>query len=295
MDELEGLELVRGLVPGAGDDAAYVDGAVLTTDMLHESTDFPTGTTRYTAGWRTVGVSLSDLAAMGAIPTAAVAIYAAPAFDEAELTAFIEGAIDVCELVECEYAGGDLDQHAEFTVASTALGATDDPVLRSGARPGDRVCVTGRLGRTAAAMELFAAGEHEQANDLFRFTPRISAGRSLAGHATAMIDASDGLVRSVHQIAAASGCGIAIESADIPIYDLLIERGSPDNVLDLAVSFGEDFELVATVPPDELSAARERSPVDLTTVGRIVEPSRGISMDGETLPDRGYTHAENGE
>ncbi|MUV89902.1 thiamine-phosphate kinase, partial [Halapricum sp. CBA1109] len=81
MDERTVLGLLADRLPAAGDDAAVVDGLAVTTDMLHERTDFPAGTTRYTAGWRAVGASLSDLAAMGAEPVGAVAVYAAPAFE----------------------------------------------------------------------------------------------------------------------------------------------------------------------------------------------------------------------
>ena len=82
MDERAALALLSAELEDAGDDAAVVDDLVITTDMLHERTDFPAGTTRYTAGWRAVGASLSDVAAMGAEATAAVAAYAAPAFDD---------------------------------------------------------------------------------------------------------------------------------------------------------------------------------------------------------------------
>src|SRR6056297_3951814 len=107
MDEQTALGLVGDRLASAGDDCAVVDGQVITTDMLHERTDFPEGTTRYTAGWRAVGASLSDVAAMGAEATAAVAVYAAPTFEEAALLSFVEGARDVCEYVEAEYVGGD--------------------------------------------------------------------------------------------------------------------------------------------------------------------------------------------
>ncbi|MFB6173393.1 MAG: AIR synthase related protein, partial [Halobacteriales archaeon] len=108
MDERTALGLLADQLPAAGDDAAVVDGQVVTTDMLHDRTDFPDGTTRYTAGWRAVGASLSDVAAMGAAATAAVAVYAAPAFGESELADFVDGAADVCESVGAEYVGGDL-------------------------------------------------------------------------------------------------------------------------------------------------------------------------------------------
>ncbi|WP_123538049.1 thiamine-phosphate kinase [Halosimplex salinum] len=288
MDERTALGLLADRLPAAGDDAAVVDGQVVTTDMLHDRTDFPDGTTRYTAGWRAVGASLSDVAAMGAAATAAVAVYAAPAFDERELVDFVDGAADACESVDAEYVGGDLDDHVEFTVATTALGRTDDPVLRSGARPGDAVCVTGTLGRSAAALRLFERGETERANDFFRFDPRIAAGRALAGSATAMMDSSDGLARSLHQLAEASDCGMAVESP-LPIDDVVEEvADGTDERLELGAFFGEDFELVCTLPESDLDAVRAEMPVALTRIGTVVDS--GVTLDGDALPDRGYTH-----
>ncbi|WP_226039453.1 thiamine-phosphate kinase [Natrinema sp. DC36] len=300
MDERAALGLLSDELAAAGDDAAVVDGLVVTTDMLHERTDFPNGTTRYTAGWRAVGASLSDVAAMGAEATAAVAAYAAPEFDRDELLDFVRGASDVCERVGTEYVGGDLDGHDEFTVATTAIGRTDEPVPRSGARPGDIVCVTGTLGRSAAALEYFEraaerAGDgdrlRERANDLFRFEPRIETGRALAPHASAMMDSSDGLARSLHQLAEASGCGFAIDSDRLPIDDSIRDvTDSDDEALELATTFGEDFELVATLPEDALAAVRETADVSLSVIGVVCEAEDGLTMDGEPLSDRGYTH-----
>jgi len=290
MDERAALDLVGELVPSAGDDAAVLDGTVLTTDMLHEETDFPDGTTRYTAGWRSVGASISDVAGMGGRPRGAVAVYAAPTFEESELRAFLAGATDVCAAVDCEYVGGDLDQHREFTAVSTVVGAVDEPVLRSGATPGDRLCVTGSLGRSAAALELFRAGDHDRANDLFQFPPRVAAGRALAQSATAMMDSSDGLARSVHGIAAASDCGVAVESGAVPVHEALAGVCPSGEARERAITFGEDFELVVAIPPDELPAATDACPVDLTPVGRIVDADEGVTVDGEPLPDEGFTH-----
>lgn len=290
MDERTALRLLAADLPGAGDDAAIVDGLVVTTDMLHEATDFPDGTTRYTAGWRAVGASLSDVAAMGATATCAVAVYAAAELDETELRDFVQGARDVCEAVSAEYVGGDLDTHREFTTVSTAIGRTDDPVLRSGARPGDALCVTGELGRSAAAVRLFDADETERANDLFRFTPRVAAGVRLAESATAMMDSSDGLARSVHQLAEASECGFELDWDALPVHEA-VEDVAPDETRrrELSAYFGEDFELVFTIPEAELDAVREDIDVPLTVVGRATAES-DIVADGEPLPDRGYTH-----
>jgi thiamine-monophosphate kinase len=288
MDERAALARLGDRLPAAGDDCAVVDGLVVTTDMLHETTDFPAGTTSYTAGWRAVGASLSDVAAMGAEPVATVATYGAPAFEWDELSAFIDGASDVCERVGTEYVGGDLDGHEEFTVATSAVGRTDDPVERGGASPGERVCVTGTLGRSGAALRLFEAGEHDRANDLFQFEPRVAAGRTLAEHATAMMDSSDGLARSLHQLGAASDCGFAIESP-LPVADAVDTVATDESDRqELSVFFGEDFELVCTLPQETLTTLRDDLRTALTPIGTVTES--GVTLDGEPLPDRGYTH-----
>jgi thiamine-monophosphate kinase len=289
MDERALLELIAIDLPPAGDDAAVVDGLVVTTDMLHASTDFPAGTTRYTEGWRAVAASLSDVAAMGAEPVVTVAAYGAPTFDADALRSFIDGAREVSELVGATYAGGDLDAHDEFTVATTAVGRTDDPVCRDGATPGEAVCVTGTLGRTAAALRLFENGHPERGNDLFRFEPRVKAGRAIASRATAMMDSSDGLARSLHQLGEASGCGFTIQSDRIPIDDAVGDvTDDTAEALDLATTVGEDFELVFTVPEDALAGARDSSPVPVTRVGSVTDAE--VELDGETLADSGYSH-----
>ena len=289
MDERSALRRLAAALPAAGDDAAVVDGLVVTTDMLHEATDFPEGTTRYTAGWRSVGASLSDVAAMGAAATAAVAAYAAPAFDADELDAFLDGAVDVCGSVGAEYVGGDLDTAGEFTVATTAVGGTDAPVRRTGATPGEAVCVTGALGRTAAGLRAFDAGEIDRGNDLFRFPPRVDAGTALAPFATAMMDSSDGLARSLHQLAAASGVGFDVDRAAVPVHDAVADYAADDaDRWRMATTVGEDFELVCTLPHDAVAAARDALDVDLRVIGGVTDD--GVRADGDPLADEGYTH-----
>lgn len=288
MDERDALRRLAETVPGAGDDAAVVDGLALTTDMLHRSTDFPEGTTHYTAGWRAVGASLSDIAAMGADPVAAVAAYAAPALDWDEIEAFVRGARAVCEEAGGEYAGGDLDDHEELTVTTTVAGRTENPVFRSGATPGEAVCVTGALGRSGGALELFRRGETGRANDLFRFQPRVAAGQALAEYAGAMMDSSDGLARSLHQLAEASDCGFAVESP-LPTADVVEEvADSPERRRELTAFFGEDFELVCTVPDEAVDTLRSELSVPFRKIGTVVDS--GLTLDGDPLPDRGYTH-----
>ncbi|GAA0507469.1 thiamine-monophosphate kinase [Halorubrum aquaticum] len=306
MNERDALRRLAADLPRAGDDAAVVDGTVITTDMLHERTDFPPGTTRYTAGWRAVGASLSDVAAMGAEATAAVAVYADETFDPGDLDEFVAGAVDVCAAVDAEYVGGDLDTHTEFTTATTAIGSVVDEadrddagagvgaVTRSGASPGEALCVTGEWGRSAAALRLFERGTEsalDRANDLFRFTPRVADGRALAGNATAMMDSSDGLARSLHQLAEASGVGFALESDAVPVHPAVDDVADDEaERFELAAHFGEDFELVCTVPEGKLDRAREACPAGLVRVGTVREADEGVTVDGDPLPDRGYTH-----
>lgn len=291
MDERAALAMLGDALAHAGDDAAVIDGQVITTDMLHDVTDFPAGTTRYTAGWRSVGASLSDVAAMGADATAAVAVYAAPSFEEQELSDFVSGAMEVCDAVGAAYVGGDLDEHEEFTVVTTAIGESDTPVRRDGGRPGDVLCVTGALGRSAAAIRHFQDGDHERGNELFCFTPRVDAGVALAEYATAMMDVSDGLARSVHQLAEASDCGATVESDAFPIHEAVEDVATDaEDRLELGAFFGEDFELLCTIPADDFEAARDACPIPLTRVGELTED--GVTMDGAPLPDRGWTHGD---
>jgi len=299
MDERAALRRLAASLPHAGDDAAVVDGTAITTDMLHETTDFPAGTTRYTAGWRSVAASLSDLAAVGATPTAAVAAYADTAFEADALDEFVAGARAVCESVDAEYVGGDLDSHSEFTVATTAIGDAETRVDRAGATPGDRVVVTGAFGRSAAALRYFERGAADgddaaidRANDLFQFAPRINAGRELAAEATAMMDSSDGLARSLHQIAEASECGFAIDRAVVPVADAITEIIDDDGERwEATAHFGEDFELVTTVPESAVDDLRAAISVSLTEIGQVVESDAGVTVDDEPLADRGYTHS----
>lgn len=291
MDEREALRLLATELPKAGDDVAVVGDTAVTTDMLHSSTDFPDGTTRYTAGWRAVGASLSDLAATGATADAVVAVYADRNFVREELLAFVRGAQDVCDLVGGSYVGGDLDEHTEFTAATTAVGSVDDPISRDDANPGDVVCVTGQWGRTAAALRLFRDGRVDRGNELFRFHPRIDTGRALRGQATAAMDSSDGLARSLHQIAEASDVGFEIDRTAVPVHSEL-ERIVPDpeDIWEQAVHFGEDFELVFTLPESRFDDVSQQSPVQICQIGTVVESD--VTVDGESLPDRGYTHGE---
>lgn len=285
MDEFDALARLSELL-GVGDDCATLDtpdeaNLLLTTDMLHDKTDFPDGVTPYTVGWRTAAVSLSDVGGSGGRAVAVVAVYGAPDFDEVE--PFVRGERDACEAVGAEYVGGDLDRHDERTVVSTALGATDEPVGRDGARPGDVVAVTGALGRTAVALREFENGNVERANELFRFEPRVTEGDALSRYATAMTDLSDGVAIGLHNLAEASDVSFEVERDALPTLD---------ETRDNDIFIGEDYELLFTLPPEEVKEAHDAvGETGLTVVGETVEREKEkVRMDGEPLGRRGYEH-----
>ncbi|MFP4188001.1 MAG: thiamine-phosphate kinase [Halobacteriales archaeon] len=273
---------------GVSDDCAAVDtpdesNLLLTTDMLHETTDFPDGVTPRVVGWRSAAVSLSDVAGSGGRALAVVAAYGAPDFDD-RLDAFVRGASDACETVGARYVGGDLDSHDERTVVSSALGATDDVVTRSGACVGDVVAVTGALGRTAVALRAFEDGDAERGNELFAFPPRVNEGVALAPYATAMTDLSDGIAVGLHNLADASDVGFAVERDLLPT---LPEAREDD------IYVGEDYELLLTLPRDDVEEAGDavgETEASLSVIGEVVEGENGVRMDGTPLERLGYEH-----
>lgn len=280
MNEWQALELLAERL-GVEDDCAVLDfmdtHALLTTDMIHSETDIPEGVEPDVLGWRAAAVSLSDVAGMGGEPLAAVMAVGAPDFQEEWLSGVVEGAREACESVGAEYVGGDLDRHRETTLVTTVLGRADDPVMRSGASPGDLVCVTGELGRTVRALERFESGDTDGGNELFRFTPRVRKGLAVSPHASAMMDVSDGFAVSLHQLMEAGGMGFGVRSKDLPLMEGVD--------LEEALFGGGDYELVFTVPRDHVD---EINDVEFSVVGECVE--EGVWMDGEELEKRGYMH-----
>ncbi|MFQ6117309.1 MAG: thiamine-phosphate kinase [Candidatus Bipolaricaulia bacterium] len=278
-----------------GDDCAVFPfqdtNLLLTTDMLHRATDFPEGTSAYTIGWRTAAVSLSDIAAMGGRPLGLVVALGAPRFDKDFIEELLAGLEHCCNLVNGKLLGGDLDHHRELTLVSTVFGVAEHPVLRSGAKVGDLVCVTRGLGRTAAALKLFELTQVDKANELFRFTPRIEEGLQLALYVSAMMDISDGLARSLHQLAEASGVGFKVRWEDVPLAEEVegLARTAQER-REMGLYTGEDFELLFTLPPERLQAAQ--SAVPFTVIGEAVPQGVWLEEKGkiEVLEDRGYEH-----
>ncbi len=273
---------------GASDDCAVLPTPesghlVVTTDMLHRDTDLPDGVTPYTVGWRVAAVNLSDLAGMAAEPEAMVVAAGLPEFERRYLEEFVDGVEDCCTAAGARYVGGDLDGHREETHVGTALGYADPPVRRDGAEPGARVCVTGALGRTAVSLEGFERGDVDRANEMFRFTPRVEEGLALSDTASSLTDVSDGVAVSLHQLADSSGVGFDVRSDALP----LVDDASLEDVF-----VGGDYELLFTLPED---VEPEVGGAGFSEVGVVRERDSGrpkVTMDGEELEKRGYSHSD---
>jgi thiamine-monophosphate kinase len=285
-------------IVGPGDDAAVLaapDGRfVVTTDMMVHGPDFRLAWSSPTdLGWKAAATNLSDIAAMGAVPTAmVVAIAAPPETPVAHLEQIADGFRLACESLApgCGIVGGDLSVSTTLTIAVTAFGDLEGrpPVLRSGARPGDIVAVSGDLGLAAAGLRLlFAEAVDTQGEpDASRFEtvaaahpgpigvqlrprPPIADGPLAArAGATAMLDLSDGLALDARRVAEASAVAIDLESSAL--------GGDPRT----ALTGGEDHGLLAAFPPDATL------PGGFRRVG-VVRAGTGLRVDGAPFDERG--------
>jgi thiamine-monophosphate kinase len=284
MDERELIRRIGGIIgpEHVADDCAVLRQGdhllVVSTDMLHEKTDFPAGMTDRQAGWMAAAVTLSDIAAMGAKP---VALLLAAGLDRAErLEEIIRGADECCRRSGAALVGGDVDAHEELTLVSTGIGTArpSDCVRRSGADPGDLVCITGTPGRAQAGLLGYAL--HRKA--LFEPQPMVREGQLLAlAGATSMMDVSDGIALSLFDMLGVNDCGFAVESNKIPLPEE-VEAGT---ALECALYGGGDFGLLFTIPPERYPV----SGVACTAIG-IVVSEHSVLLDGSEMERRGYQH-----
>ncbi len=290
MRESDIIAFIRERIAAAGDDAAVIPfrntNLVFTIDMLHRTTDFPPDASPYAIGWRATAVSLSDLAAMGARPLGVLLALGDTDLSEDLVRGVLDGAIACCTAVGTNLIGGDIDRHSELTLVSSAIGEAQHPVLRKGAHVGEAVCVTGALGRTQAALQLYEEGKTQQANELFTFPPRVNWGELLSQYVTSMIDISDGLARSLHLLAQESRVGFSIKEELLPISSEAAYFICPEDRYEAILFGGEDYELLFTVPKHMLDDLP--SGVRFSVIGEVIADK--VLLDGQELPDRGYEH-----
>ena len=307
MDELALIDRLRLLATdpaarGLEDDVAVIGDLVLTHDMIAEGVHYLETDPPASVGWKLVTVNLSDLAAKGAEPIAALmgfTIGRDSDWDER----FLEGVAAACEAYSLALVGGDtiaLPSDAPRVFGLTAIGRGGSSIpSRSGAKPGDWLWVVGALGDAAAGLALLkedSEAEGPLVEAFRRPVPQLAAGRLLGPYATAMMDISDGLLLDASRLCAASGCGAEIRLDELPVSRAFVaERGAARRARIEAATGGDDYALLVAMPADF-------DPLGLslptgTILARIGELSAGKGLKlfdaaGEVpLPEQlGYEH-----
>ena len=304
------------VVVGPGDDAAVIKPArgaldVLTTDALVDGIHFDL---RFVppdaAGYRALAVNLSDLAAMGAEPRAALLSLLLPDdLDVGTIDGLVDGLLALAAQYRVVLVGGNISRTTgPLTIDVTATGSVRPRrvLTRAGARPGDEVYVTGTLGNAATGLELLRAGGTADSSlrgcieRYLRPDPRVRAGLLLGRNraASSCMDLSDGLGDAARQIAEASGVGLTIDAAELPVADEVRKwhRDTCRDLLQTVVNAGDDYELLFTSRPSQRgrfrSVRKQIGDLRITRIG-VVTKARDVLLSTESgkheLPP-GYEH-----
>lgn len=293
------------IIAGIGDDCA-----VLLPPPGHETlvtTDFSLEGVHFRRDWhppdsighRCLARGLSDIAAMGGIPRVAFLSLALPKdLPQKWVDGFMRGLLRLADQYGVSLAGGDTAQSPSGILADIAvLGSAPKgkAIRRSGARPGDRIYVTGALGGSAAALEMQRAGKNVSTRDFHRYfypEPRIKAGKFLREHslATAMIDSSDGLSTDIAHICEESGVGAEIDQNEIPRAMTILGKSLVG--IKLALHGGEDYELIFTAPHNKKLPSTIKG-VRVTEIGRITKNRKMLihtDREQRALHPEGWEH-----
>lgn len=305
----QGLAREDVIVP-IGDDAAVVAlpsgmQQVLTTDMLVAGSHFFADADPRSIGHKALAVNLSDIAAMGAAPAWFTLDLSLPRADPDWLQAFTDGLFALASQYQTQLVGGDTVR-GPLTVAIQVCGLlpAGAALLRSGARPGDRIYVTGTLGDAALALAHLRGAlqlpEPERVQVMPRLDypqPRVAAGQALRTLASSCIDVSDGLYADLGHVLEASGVGAGLFLEKIPLSSLYRRHSESVGGTELALTNGDDYELCFTLPParePELQRVMPQCGCDLTYVGDIeARPGlRIVDANGRVREPkiRGYDH-----
>ena len=295
----------RFLARGLGDDCAFLEagGATLAVsiDLAVEDVHFRRAwLTPHEIGYRCATAALSDLAAVAAEPAALLLALGAPEREpEATLQAVADGVGEAVRHAGAVIVGGDLTRAAQLVVDCCVIGrCAVAPVRRSGARPGDVLVVTGCLGGPATALAAWLAGREPDPDARHRFArpeARHAAAQYLARlGARAMIDLSDGLGSDLHHLLAASGVGARVDVDRVPVHPAAAREAqrTGEAAWSIAVRSGEEYELLAALPPGVTDAVLRASPVPLAVIGDV-EAEPGVRAVLHRLPVRlpaGYDH-----
>jgi len=312
MDEFALIELITtrldarpGAMGGVGDDAAILEipegrQLVVSTDTLVEGVHFEVGALPQDVAYKSLAVNLSDLAAMGARPAWFFLALTLPDLDSGWIESFADGLNEAAQAAGVALAGGDTTRGPlSITITACGLVRPGEALLRSGARVGDVIAVSGSTGLAGLALDERSRGREPAPAALAalnRPTARIELGRSLVGLASSCIDISDGLLADLAHISRASGVGMEVRLRDLPCPPELAELPQEDR-WNLQLGAGDDYELCFTVSRDRWDQVEQSAKaigVPVTQIGEAVQGEGCICLmpDGRVFqPGRaGYNH-----
>ncbi|WP_028695465.1 thiamine-phosphate kinase [Pseudomonas cremoricolorata] len=296
----------EGVALGIGDDCALLqvppgEHLAVSTDTLVAGVHFPHDADPYLLGQRALAVAASDLAAMGATPLAFTLALTLADVGAAWLKAFAEGLQCMAGQCRLSLVGGDTTR-GPLSLTLTVFGRVPhgQALRRSGAQPGDLLCVGGNLGDAAGALPLVlgsqTAAQHISAPLLAHYwspPPQLALGQALRGRASAALDISDGLLADCGHIAKASAVALQIERKRVPLSPALQALLGEQGALQAALSGGDDYVLAFTLPPGELAGLAHAVP-GIHVIGRVLA-GHGVSVVDDQGRDvtpvlRGYQH-----
>ncbi len=293
------------IVKGVGDDCAVLEYTedrylLVTVDMMVENTHFsPEWHSPWQVGWKLMEVNVSDIVAMGGTPRWAFISLALKADTQVEfMDELYRGLYDSARRHRVALIGGDTTRGRELAMNLALVGDAEKRFVRfrSGARPGEMICVTGTLGKSEAGLRLLMAGKKDGYLGGY-LEPRCRLqweGTAIARRAGAMIDVSDGLASEVAHLCGESGVGARIDGEKIPLSQETMDaaRAVSGDPIDYALYGGEDFELVFTITPERCAGLRDEFR-DFTVVGEVLKKEEGIYLMTNGVRaglKRGYDH-----
>ncbi|MEC5385370.1 thiamine-phosphate kinase [Uliginosibacterium sp. H3] len=296
---------------GVGDDGALLRTRpgmqlVVSSDMLVSGTHFFPDAEPEALGWKTAAANISDMAAMAAEPRWITLALALPESNDKWVEAFANGFSACCTSFGVDWIGGDTTR-GPLNLCATVFGEVPhgQAVVRSGARAGDELWISGTPGLAALGLqhllgniELPEGARTACLSALHRPQPRVALGLALRGVATAMLDVSDGLLGDLGHILERSNCGALIEDALLPLAPVLSASGDEAQARRALLSGGDDYELLFAAPLSQRQAvldAAQRIGLPVTRIGAVTDQANVILLQGKDgarspLAARGFDH-----
>ncbi len=268
-----------------GDDCAVVDAPVgqqivICTDTMVANRHYPKDTPARAIGHKAVAVNLSDLSAMGAAPHSITLALSLPSYDEAWVADFADGLYAICDRYGVKLIGGDTTYAPTTTISVTAMGFVPEgcAITRTGAKPDDVICVSGKIGSAAFALFEVLSGQASSLRTALDYPePQVALGQALRGYANSMIDISDGLGQDLGHILSGSGVGAKLYLDSIPCHDSLNQLPFVQKYQHI-LNGGDDYQLCFTISKEKFAQFQADFPqLSIYAIGEIIADS-GVQL-----------------